>query len=112
MDIDGPIRISVLDRPNDGGRELHFTFIDSFQQATLEQQAADFRAYLAELSLGVAELPEDDRDRQGMMLVQQVCEQMLPYIEAGEMALSETIVVALTPEQSNFRVTDLLGGGA
>jgi len=112
MDINGPIVISVLDREQGGGRELHFTFKEDFQQASLDGQRQVFGEYLQELNIGIAELAEDDANRQGMLIVQQVCEQMYPYIAAGEMALSETIVVALTPEQTaatdDFRVVDLL----
>ncbi len=112
MDIIGPIKISVLDREDGGGRELHFEFTDEFQAHNLAGQRQAFGEYLQELKLGINELDEDDVNRQGMLIVQQVCEQMYPYIAGGEMALGETIVVALTPEQKaatkDFKVLDLL----
>jgi hypothetical protein len=114
MDINGPIRISILDREAGGGRELHFTFTEAFQGQNLAQQKADFDAYLQQLFNDIGELDDSDPNRQGMLIVQQVCEQMYPYIADGQMALSETIVVALTPEQKaatdDFKVIDLLKG--
>ena len=35
----------------------------------------------------------DPRTAQGMLLIQQICEQLLPHIEAGEVALGETLVI-------------------
>ena len=111
MEINGPIRIGVIDREDAGGRELHFTFTEDFQKQDLQSQTNAFATYLQELQQAIFEYPESDPNRQGMLLVQQVCEQMFPYIAEGEIALAETIVVALTPEQqasSEFKVIDLL----
>ena len=112
MEINGPIKISVLDREAGGGRELHFTFTETFQKQDLADQRESFGLYLQDLHTGIQRLQEEDPNRMGMLIVQQVCEQMYPYIAEGEMALAETIVVALTPEQTaatdDFRVIDLL----
>ena len=112
MEINGPIKISILDREEGGGRELHFTFTEDFQSQDIASQTSTFGSYLQELTNGIKSLDEDDTNRQGMLIVQQVCEQMYPYIAEGQMALSEIIVVALTPEQKaatdDFNVVDLL----
>ncbi len=44
-----------------------------------------------------------------MLIVQQIGEQLLPYIQAGEMALEETMVVEIGREQA-FSLTDLING--
>ena len=98
MDINGPMRIGVLQTDGAAGWELHFDFRDEFQALELSRQAEEFRLYLTTLAAEIASLPEENRDRQGMLLVQQLSEQLLEYIASGELALNETIKVQV--EQS------------
>ncbi len=91
MDINGPMRIGVLQTDGAAGWGLHFDFRDEFQALDLSLQAEEFQRYLTTLESKIASLPEDDRDRQGMLLVQQLSEQLLEYIQTGELALNETI---------------------
>lgn len=95
MEIDGPIKIGVLETPDRQGWELHLDFRPEFRALSLQDQAAGFRVYLQELAAGVATLDEADRNRQGMLLVQQIAEQLWPHVEAGDLDLSETIVVEI-----------------
>ena len=93
-------------------QQMTRVILEEFQQQDMASQAATFGNYLQELVAGINELEETDPNRQGMLIVQQVCEQMYPFIAEGQMALGETIVVALTPEQAaatdDFNVIDLL----
>lgn len=95
MDINGPIRIGVLDHMETGGRELHITFTDEFKTLGLAEQGAEMQRYLGELGEEIARRDEADPNRTGMLIVQQLCEQFLPFIQAGEMALQDTIVVEI-----------------
>lgn len=95
-EINGPLKIGVLETAGQAGWELHIDFRPEFRGLRLDEQGRAFRRYLTELASGIAALAESDRNRQGMMLVQQIAEQLLPHVEAGELALNETIVVEIS----------------
>ena len=108
MDIEGPIKISYLDKPEENIRELMFDFTDNFKALSLADQSLMFSSYLTDLSTMIKDAPEDGRDQMGMMLTQQICEQLLDPIKKGELALEDTIVVEIPLEQSVDHITDLL----
>jgi hypothetical protein len=92
MEINGPFRVGVVEPSPHGNYELHISFTDAFKAADLASQGKQFRAYLDELSEALrGDL--DARNAQGVMLIQQICEQLQPHIEAGEVALGETLVI-------------------
>lgn len=93
MDIQGPFKVGVVEPSPQGNYELHITFTDEFKAADLPQQGEQFRSYLEELGQALGTGGLDERDAQGVMLIQQVCEQLKPHIEAGEVALGETLVI-------------------
>ncbi len=107
MDIQGPVKVGVVEPSPQGNYELQITFTDDFKAATLAEQGAQFKAYIAELQSAVSGNGLDDRNRQGALLVQQICEQLQPHIEAGDIALGETLVIEVqrTP---GVNLTDLL----
>jgi len=107
MDINGPIKVGVVEPSPEGNYELHINFTDDFKATGLAAQGEAFRAYLAELGAALKN-DLDGRDAQGVMLIQQVCEQLRPHVEAGEIPLSETLVIEVqrTP---GVNLTDLLG---
>lgn len=109
MDIQGPIKIGVLNDPETTGWELQMNFSDDFKSADLERQGQIFAAYLADLVQEINARGEDDGDRAGMLIVQQIGEQLLPHIQAGEMALEETMMVEIGREQA-FSLSDLING--
>ena len=108
MDINGPMGIGVLQTDGAAGWELHFDFREEFQSLDLSLQAKEFQRYLTTLESEIASLPEDDRDRQGMLLVQQLSEQLLEYIASGELALNETIKVQVEQSAAIMSLSDLL----
>lgn len=108
MDINGPMRIGVLQTDKAVGWELHFDFRDEFQALDLPQQAEEFQRYLTMLASEIVSLSEDDRDRQGMLLVQQLSEQLLEYIASGDLALNETIKVQVEQSAAVTSLSDLL----
>lgn len=92
MEIKGPLKVGVVEPSPQGNYELHVTFTDAFKAADLASQGEQFRAYLVELS-GALQGGLEPRDAQGVLLIQQICEQLQPHIEAGEVALGETLVI-------------------
>lgn len=108
MDINGPMRIGVLQTDGTNGWELQFDFRDEFQALELPCQAEEFQQYLTLLERKISALPDDDRDRQGMLLVQQLSEQLLEYIASGDLALNETIKVQVEQSVAVTSLSELL----
>lgn len=93
MEISGPLTIGVVDKLDGLGRELHLGFGEEFRRLPLSRQGEEFRAYVSTLAGAAYALDEDDHDRPGILLMQQIAEQLLPHVEAGELSLADTIVV-------------------
>ncbi|HID46245.1 MAG TPA: transcriptional regulator [Chromatiaceae bacterium] len=109
MDINGPLKIGVIDSPETPGWELQVSFTDEFKQAPLEVQGEIFQRYVQELVDNINALPEGDRNRDGMAIVYQLCSEMLPYIKEGQIALEETMNVEIARSQA-VSITDFLHG--
>lgn len=92
MEIKGPLKVGVVEPTPQGNYELHITFTEEFRHADLAAQGEQFRSYLADLGAALKG-DMDGRTAQGVLLIQQICEQLRPHIEAGEMALGETLVI-------------------
>ncbi|HEB81882.1 MAG TPA: transcriptional regulator [Gammaproteobacteria bacterium] len=92
MEISGPLSIGVLDNDN-GSRELHLKFRPEFRVLNLPQQTEAFQSFIQTLTAEINKLDENDANRQGMLTILQICEQLKPHIDANELPLEETIVV-------------------
>ena len=109
MEISGPLTIGLVEKLEGPGRELHIGFREDFRRLPLAAQGETFRDYLAELNAAVYTLAEDDPNRPGILLIQQIAEQLLPHVEAGELSLGDTIVVEIGGGfQVGGSLTDLL----
>lgn len=93
--IDGPFTLSVLEKQFAKGRELHLDFMPEFRGLPLSEQEAAFRDHLARLSQAIAATGHDSHEMQGLLTVQHVAGQRLPYASAGEMVLDETLVIEI-----------------
>ena len=67
-----------------------------------------FEQYLQELQRGITSLPEDDPNRAGMLIVQQIAEQLFPHIANGELEMGETIIVEIGRDYSSDSLMHLL----
>ena len=108
MEIQGPFSIAINDNSDTGNRELHLGFKPAFQQLNLEQRIENLKQHLSELEQGVAN-EADDNNRQGMLTILQIAQQLSPHIEADEIPLEETIVIEIGPSQAS-PLDDLLRG--
>lgn len=95
MLIEGPVKISVVDKDYSTDRELNLEFTDEFRALTILEQQVAFGEYLDQLRGDATRLGADSADRQGMLTVLQIAEQLSPHIALGEIDLDETIVVEL-----------------
>lgn len=108
MLIQGPLNIGVVQDENKLGYELHVSFTEEFRDLDLEAQGKAIRDYVQYLSTEIPSLAPEDRNRAGMLIVQQVVEQMLPHIVAGEMALEDTLIVEIGAGADSLSLVDLL----
>lgn len=92
MLIEGPLDISIVET-NTGGRELHLEFTPEFRALKLPQQSDSFHEFLHYLKTEIGILEDHDPNRQGMLLILQIAEGLLPHIEANDVPLEEAIVV-------------------
>lgn len=116
MQIDGPLKFSVATTGDTAaGYELFLDFTDTFQKMDLEAQAAEFRNYLNYLGELVVSSDLDEHNRQGMLMAQQIAEQLLPHVENGDLALNETINIHVRSDSPQASLIDLVrrvGGGS
>lgn len=109
MNIDGPMNITIADPADGQGKLLMIKFSSEFQAKDFAGQAADFKSHLGFLGEQIEAIEsEEDHNRAGMMIIQQFCEQLLPHIEQGELALEEQIVLQVRQESQAVALTDLL----
>ncbi len=108
MDINGPLKVSVVEPSPEGNYELHIDFVDEFKNAAPEQRSQGFAVYLAELNSNLAGGELDERTTQGILLIQQICEQLAPVIQTDELPLNETLVIEVQ-RAPGVNLVDLLG---
>ena len=104
MEINGPFKIGTLQ--NDmGGHELHLDFTTEFRALNVMQQTDALQDYINQLINAISHLDENDANRQGMVTILQVAEQLMPHIEANEIPLEETIVISLQQDNPFGNIT-------
>ena len=96
METDGPLRIGVVETRGNAGRALQIGF-----GSTPERLAA-----------GIRQLPESGRGPQGMQLTRQIGGHWMPRVEAGNLALHETIRVQVAQSAAVVTPSDLIEPGA
>lgn len=92
MLIDGPLKLQIIE--NEGYRELHITFQEDYQQLNLPQRIEQMQQHFNDLKTHY-HASNDEAEKQGMQMIIQVVSQILPLIEANEVACDETIVLEL-----------------
>ena len=109
MLIEGPLKFSVAQDEASPGYELFLDFTEEFCGKSLPEQGKEFRDYLASLSgLLNSNSEMDERTLQGMLMVSQIAEQLLPHVESGELALNETINIHIRPDTPEVSIVNML----
>ena len=93
MLIEGPFKLGVVENQNTLSHQIHLEFTAEFRDLNQEQQYSALKNYLQRLQQTILALPEKSDNQQGMLMVQQVAEQLLPLVGAGQLPLNETIIV-------------------
>ena len=97
MLIEGPLDIGIVESST-GGNELHLEFRPEFRALKLPEQSDAMHEFVHFLKTEIDILEEHDPNRQGMLMILQISEELLPHIEANEVPLEETIVVNLATD--------------
>ncbi len=109
MNIEGPMKITIADPADGQGKLLMIQFTSEFQALDTAGQGGEFSDYISQLAEQIAKITlVTDRNRAGMLIVQQFAEQLLPHITQGELALEEQIVLQIRQEAQAVALTDLL----
>lgn len=108
MEIQGPFTISVNDNSETGLRELHLGFKPGFQQQDLQSRINSLQQYLSSLEQDIS-TETDENNKQGMLTILQIAQQLQPHMKTDDIPLDETIIVEIGPSQSS-PFDDLLRG--
>jgi hypothetical protein len=109
MEIEGPFKIGIIEDPLNPDTQLEFTFSLEFQALAFEERGPALRDYIRRMEQMAGSLPEDSADRQGMQIVLQFAEQVLPHVESDELALDEPITVDIHSEVASVIPATSLG---
>jgi hypothetical protein len=111
MKIEGPLIVRVLDDDIQNKRTLEIDFTEQYQELTTEQQTADMKKYIQQLFRNAETLPDKDSNRQGLLRIMQICEELLPLIQQQELDINETITMELAAQtvspEISVSLTDL-----
>jgi len=107
--FEAPFTAALVEQDNSKLRKLELNFPAEFQQLDVTAQGAAIAAYITVLHQQSYAAEDGSREQQGMLIVLQIAEQMLPHIQAGEMDLSQTIDVEVASGQPEEPVQTVLG---
>ncbi|MCW8956261.1 MAG: hypothetical protein OQL09_05210 [Gammaproteobacteria bacterium] len=96
MQIEGPFTIRVVDNADNQSRELQLSFTQEYKAQEIEARIESFRQYIVNLQKSI-EQESDPAAQQGMLMILQISEQLLPHIETDEIPLNEMIAVEMGP---------------
>lgn len=96
MQIEGPFTVRVIDNTDSQSRELQLSFTQEYQTQKAEARIESFRQHIADLQKSI-EQESDPAAQQGMLMILQISEQLLPHLEADEIPLNEMIVIEMGP---------------
>ena len=108
MLIEGPIDITIDETSDGQGKLLTISFQPEFQGLEVAAQSVEFQSYLQQLKDSIDHQDTDEKNRAGMLIVQQIAEQLLPHIVSGELALEESMSVQIGQREQVVALTDLL----
>ena len=109
MDIQGQLKIGVPDDSETMEREWGLSYMAAFKGKQLAQQIFIIQDYLIDIKKEIESRRERGRLRAEMLMVQARGEQLLPYIQAAEMAREKNLLVEIGQNQLPL-VTDIHNG--
>jgi len=101
-----PFNISVHD-PKPQLREMHLTFTPAFKKMSVNQRSESLHAHIASM-IDQVKLTTDTSIQQGLMIVIDLTEQILPHIESDSLPLNETLIVEMGEDADGASLEELL----
>jgi hypothetical protein len=108
MIIKGPLNISVVDTDNDQ-RDLRLEFTHEFKSLKLNERCDSLHEFIHYLKSEIDVLEESDPNRQGMLTILQIVEQLLPHIESDEIPLEDAIIVNIKIDNPFGNIQTMVG---
>lgn len=90
----GPLNIEFF-VTDEGVHELHIGFKIGFKVLDHPQQIETFQSFIESLRNQARAIEEDNEERQGLLMIMQVSEELIKLIAKDEIPLEETITVTL-----------------
>jgi len=100
MEIQGPFTIALSDNSESGLRELHLGFKPEFQQLDLKSRLSSLQQYLTGLERDIPTETDED-NKQGMITILQIAQQIQPHLASDEIPLDDTIIIEIGPSQAS-----------
>lgn len=107
MLIQGPLKIGITDTDNNE-RELRLEFTQEFKSLKLDKRCDSFHEFIHYLKTEIDVLEENDPNRQGMLTIQQIVEQLLPHIESDEIPLEDAVIVNIKSDNPFGNIQTML----
>jgi len=98
MEIEGPLKFSIVSFKGSDDHEIHAVFKEEFQKLELKEQARQFTEHVSALQARADSLEESSEERTGMLFVLQFLVELVPHVQAGAVPLNETIIVKMQDE--------------
>jgi len=90
----GPLNIEFF-VTEEGEHELHISFKIGFKVLDHPQQIETFQNFIKSLHTQAQSIDEDNDERQGLLMIMQISEELIKLIAENEIPLEETITVTL-----------------
>lgn len=107
MEIEGPLKFSIVSYDDSDDREIHAVFKEEFQSLELQEQANQFTDHVSSLRSRASALEEGSQEREGILFVLQFLEELVPLVQAGSVPLDEAIIVKV---QEQSPLNNLISG--
>lgn len=93
----GPVTFKTTDMADGEGKEITLGFTEQFRSKGLDEQKRLIESYMLEISEGLKQ-ETDEREKQGLVIIQNIMVQLYPHIVSGELDLDEELIIDVTPE--------------
>ena len=98
MKISAPFDIKVVHKEDEGRRELHLQFTQTFRSMPVDHRSVVFKKYVVDLNSALLEIDDDNEAKAGLMTLHQISSELLAPIMRDEIPMSETIVIELAKD--------------
>ncbi len=93
----GPVTLKTTDKADGEGKEITLGFTEQFRSKGLDEQKRLIDSYMLEIAEGLKQ-ETDEREKQGLVIIQNIMMQLYPHIVSGDVDLDNELVIDVMPE--------------